>query len=213
MEAGYLAEESVINYGGVSNNVFQFKFNTGDHNINGLAGVAFEGGRTEFSGASGKGLPVGLNVLNVVSNSQTVSGYYNKSFIQSFISQLNYSYRDKYFLTGSYRVDGSSAFPSSNRYASFPAISAAWIISKESFLITNRVIDNLKLRASYGVTGTQDIGAGRYLGLYSLNSQYNSQVGATPLQLPSPNLTWESKYQANAGFDLGLFKSRVNTCV
>ncbi len=69
---GYLAEESVISYGGVSNNVLQFKFNKGDHNINGLAGVAFEGGRTEFSGASGKGLPVGLNVLNVVSNSQTV---------------------------------------------------------------------------------------------------------------------------------------------
>ncbi len=207
--SGYLAEESIINYGGVSNNVFQFKFNTGDHSINGLAGVAFEGGKTEFSGASGKGLPVGLNVLNVASNSQTVSGYYNKSFIQSFISQLNYSYRDKYFLTGSYRVDGSSAFPSSNRYASFPAISAAWLISKESFLLTNRFIDVLKLRASYGVTGTQDIGAGRYLGLYSLNSQYNLQVGATPLQLPSPNLTWESKYQANAGFDLGLFKSRV----
>ena len=191
----------------------QFKFNKSDHNINGLAGVAFEGGRTEFSGASGKGLPVGLNVLNVVSNSQTVGGYYNKSFIQSFISQLNYSYLDKYFLTGSYRVDGSSAFPSSNRYASFPAISAAWIVSKETFLMTNRVIDNLKLRASYGVTGTQDIGAGRYLGLYSLNSQYNSQVGATPLQLPSPNLTWESKYQANAGFDLGLFRSRVNLAV
>ena len=211
--SGYLAEESIISYGGVSNNVLQFKFNKGAHNINGLAGMAFEGGRTEFSGASGKGLPVGLNVLNVVSNSQTVAGYYNKSFIQSFISQLNYSYLDKYFLTGSYRVDGSSAFPSSNRYASFPAISAAWIVSKEAFMMSNRIIDNLKLRASYGVTGTQDIGAGRYLGLYSLNSQYNSQVGATPLQLPSPNLTWESKYQANAGFDLGLFRNRVNLAV
>ena len=207
---GYLAEESVINYGGVSNNVLQFKFNKGDHNISGLAGVAFEGSKTEFSGASGKGLPQGLNVLNVVSNSQTVSGYYNKSFIQSFISQVNYSFRNKYFVTGSYRVDGSSAFPSTNRYASFPAISAAWLVSKESFLATNRIIDNLKLRLSYGVTGTQDIGAARYLGLYSLNSQYNAQVGATPLQLPSPNLTWESKYQANAGFDLGLFRGRIN---
>ena len=208
--AGYIAEESIINYGGVSNNILQFKFNKGDHNISGLAGVAFEGGKTEFSGASGKGLPQGLAVLNVVSNSQAVSGYNNKSFIQSFISQVNYSFRNKYFLTGSYRVDGSSAFPSENRYASFPAISAAWLVSKESFLATNRAIDNLKLRVSYGVTGTQDIGAARYLGLYSLNSQYNSQSGATPLQLPSPNLTWESKYQANAGFDLGLFRNRVN---
>ena len=109
--AGYIAEESIINYGGVSNNILQFKFNKGDHNISGLAGVAFEGGKTEFSGASGKGLPQGLAVLNVVSNSQAVSGYNNKSFIQSFISQVNYSFRNKYFLTGSYRVDGSSAFP------------------------------------------------------------------------------------------------------
>jgi TonB-linked SusC/RagA family outer membrane protein len=207
---GYLAEESVLNYGGVSNNMLQFKFNSGDHNINGLAGVAFEGGRTEFSGASGKGLPQGLNVLNVVSNSQSVSGHYDKSFIQSFISQVNYSFRNTYFLTGSYRVDGSSAFPPANRYAAFPAVSAAWLASNESFLQSNKIVDELKFRLSYGVTGTQDIGASRYLGLYSLNSQYNAQAGATPLQLPSPGLTWESKYQANAGFDLGLFSNRVN---
>jgi TonB-linked SusC/RagA family outer membrane protein len=210
---GYLGEESTINYGGVSNNVLQFRFNKGDHTINGLAGVAFEGGKTEFSGASGRGLPQGLNVLNVVSNSQSVSGYYNKSFIQSYISQVNYSFRNKYFLTGSYRVDGSSAFPSSNRYASFPAISAAWLISKESFLATSQTIDNLKVRLSYGVTGTQDIGAARYLGLYSLNSQYNLQAGATPLQLPSPDLTWESKYQANAGVDVSFLRNRINLSV
>lgn len=208
--SGYLAEESIISYGAVSNNLLNFKFDMGDHHIDGLAGLAFESGKTEFSGASGKGLPRGLSVLNVVSNSQAVSGYNDRSMIQSFISQLNYSYRNKYFLTGSYRVDGSSAFPSSNRYASFPALSAAWFVSNESFLKNSKTIDNLKLRVSYGVTGTQDIGAARYLGLYSLNTQYNLQVGATPLQLPSPNLTWESKYQANAGFDLGLFNGRIN---
>lgn len=207
---GYLAEETILSYGGITNNIFQFKFNMGDHSISGLAGIAIEGSQTELSGASGKGLPVGLNVLNVVSNSQSVRGYYNQAFVQSFISQVNYSFRNKYILTGSYRVDGSSAFPTKNRYGSFPAVSAAWLVNKESFLEKSRTVDNLKLRASYGVTGTQDIGAARYLGLYSLNSQYNAQVGAVPLQLPSPELTWESKYQANAGFDLGLFKSRVN---
>ncbi|MEO6683357.1 MAG: SusC/RagA family TonB-linked outer membrane protein, partial [Ginsengibacter sp.] len=117
---------------------------------------------------------------------------------------MNYSYLNRYFLTGSYRIDGSTAFPSSKRYASFPAVSAAWLLSNESFF-KNGKINMLKLRASYGVTGTQDIGASKYLGLYSLTSQYNSQGAATPLQLPSPDLTWESKYQANAGLDLGLF--------
>lgn len=206
---GYIAEESVLSYGGISNNLLNFDFDLGEHRLNGLAGVAFEGGRTEFSGATGKGLPQGLAVLNVVSNSQTVSGSHEQSFIQSFISQVNYSFRNTYFLTGSYRVDGSSAFPSSNRYASFPALSAAWMVSNESFLSDNPTINQLKLRLSYGVTGTQDIGPSRYLGLYSLSSQYNGQVGATPLQLPSPSLTWESKYQLNAGIDLSLFQNRV----
>ncbi|WP_423149359.1 SusC/RagA family TonB-linked outer membrane protein [Rubrolithibacter danxiaensis] len=204
--SGYLDEQNLFNYGAISNNLLKFNFQQGDHNISGLAGVAFEGSKTEVSGASGKGLPEGLDVLNVISNSQAVNGFYDKAQIQSFISQLNYNYKNKYFLTGSYRIDGSSAFPKGNQYASFPAVSAAWLISNEAFLESSSVIDNLKLRTSYGVTGTQDIGASRYLGLFSLAGQYNSQAAAIPLQLASPNLTWESKYQLNAGIDIGLFK-------
>lgn len=209
---GYLEEYSVVNYGGISNNLLKFNFHKGDHSISGLAGVAFEGSQTEAMGGSGRGLPLGLSVLNVVSNNILVNGYKDKTSIQSFISQLNYSYQNKYFLTGSYRVDGSSNFPSSNRYASFPAVSAAWLVSNESFFKNKSVIDNLKIRGSYGITGTQDIGAARYLGLYSLSSQYNSTVAATPLQLASPNLTWESKYQINVGIDVSFFK-RVNLTV
>jgi TonB-linked SusC/RagA family outer membrane protein len=209
---GYLEEQSVLDYGGISTNLLKFNLHKGDHSISGLAGVEFEGSKTEALGGSGRGLPLGLSVLNVVSNNILVNGYNDRSSIQSFISQVNYSYQNKYILTGSYRVDGSSAFPANKRYASFPAISAAWQASNESFFKSKSVIDNLKLRVSYGVTGTQDIGASRYLGLYSLSSQYNSQVAATPLQLPSPDLTWESKYQINAGVDIGLFK-RINLTV
>lgn len=203
---GFLDENSTLNYGGISNNLLKFTVKTGDHNISGLAGIALEGNRLESLGASGKGLPLGLHVLNVVSNSQLVNGYYDKGILESYISQLNYNYLNKYFLTGSYRIDGSSAFPSGKRYGSFPAISAAWLISNESFLQNSRLIDNLKVRASYGVTGTQDIGASRYLGLYSLASQYNAQVAAIPIQLPSPDLTWESKHQVNVGIDISLLK-------
>lgn len=203
---GYLTESSTLNYGGISNNLLKFNFRAGDHSISGLAGIALEGSKLEALGASGKGLPLGLNVLNVVSNSQLVNGYYDKGVLESYISQVNYNYLNKYFLTGSYRIDGSSAFPAGKRYGSFPAISAAWLISNESFLQNSRLIDNLKIRASYGVTGTQDIGASRYLGLYSLASQYNSQVAAIPVQLPSPDLTWESKHQVNIGLDLGILR-------
>jgi TonB-linked SusC/RagA family outer membrane protein len=209
---GYLEESSVINYGVISNNLLKFNFNTGDHQISGLAGVAYQSSKTELVGGSGRGLPTGLAVLNVVSNNILVNGSSSETAIQSLISQVNYSFKSKYFVTASYRLDGSSNFPESKRYGSFPAVSAAWLVSNESFLQNNKSIDNLKLRLSYGVTGTQDIGSSRYLGLYSLSSQYNSQTAATPLQLPSPELTWESKHQLNAGIDLGLF-DRVNLTV
>ena len=203
---GYLNEQSTLTYGYISNDLLKFNLLSGDHRLSGLAGMAFEGSYTELLGASGKGLPVGLQALNTVSNSQLVFGSNDASLIQSYISQLNYSYKDKYFLTGSYRVDGSSAFPPAHRYAPFPSVSAAWLMSRESFLAHSRIIDNLKLRLSYGVTGTQNIGSSQYLGLYSLSSQYNSLVAAEPSQLASPDLTWESKYQWNGGIDIGLFK-------
>ncbi|MBV9961750.1 MAG: SusC/RagA family TonB-linked outer membrane protein, partial [Parafilimonas sp.] len=136
-----------------------------------------------------------------------VNGYIpDQSTLISYISQVNYSFRNKYFLTGSYRIDGSTAFQSNKRYGSFPAISAAWLVSNEDFLRGNTFITNLKIRSGWGVTGTQDIGASRYLGLYSLSSQYNNESAATPLQLASPDLTWESKYQTNIGVDAEFFK-------
>src|SRR5690606_8110137 len=207
--SGYLEEQNSLYYGGISNNLLKFNFQLNDHEISGLAGIAIEGGKNEFSGGSGKGLPEGLKVLNVVSNSRLVNGYFDKSYMQSFISQLNYNYQNKYFLSGSFRVDGSTAFPEDNQYASFPSISGAWLLSNEAFLKGNPIIDNLKLRLSYGVTGTQDIGASRFMGLFSLKTQYNSLAGAVPYQLANPLLTWESKHQLNAGLDIGLFK-RVN---
>jgi TonB-linked SusC/RagA family outer membrane protein len=209
---GFLDEQDIVNYGGTFNNLLKFNLTYGKHNISGLAGTAYETGRTEFLGGSGRGLPLGVRVLNVVSNNLSVNGSSDEGSILSFISQVNYSYFNKYFITGSYRLDGSTAFPKSKRYGSFPAISAGWLMSNEDFLKGNRVIDNLKIRAGYGVTGTQDIGASRYLGLYSLSTQYNSQSGAVPLQLPSPNLTWESKYQLNIGADVSFF-NRVDLTV
>lgn len=206
---GYLDELNTLNYGIVSNQLLRFAFKMGDHSLNGFAGAAFEGSQTEYSGASGKGLPEGLRVLNVVSNNQLVNGYNNQGYLQSLLSQVDYNYKEKYFLTGSFRYDGSSAFAPTKQYGSFPAISGAWLISNEDFLAGSNILSYLKLRASYGITGTQDIGASRYLGLYSLTTQYNSFVGAVPYQLASPNLTWESKHQINAGLDIGLFK-RIN---
>ena len=209
---GYLNEGDILNYGAITNDLFKVNFKTGKSTITGLAGISWEGGYTESMGGAGRGLPLGLKVLNVVSSNISVNGFNEQSTIGSLISQVNYGYDNKYFLTGSFRVDGSSAFQASKRYGSFPALSAAWLASNEGFMHDVKSISLLKLRASYGVTGTQDIGASRYLGLYSLSTQYNNQSAATPLQLESPNLTWESKYQANFGIDVGFF-NRINATI
>jgi len=209
---GYLDELNTLNYGIVSNQLLKFNFQLGDHNLSGFAGAAFEGSNNEYSGASGKGLPEGLRVLNVVSNNQLVNGAYDKAYLQSLLSQVNYNYKEKYFLSASVRYDGSSAFAPTKQYGTFPSVSGAWLVSNEDFLAGNNILNSLKLRGSYGVTGTQDIGASRYLGLFSLTTQYNGLVGAVPYQLASPNLTWESKHQVNVGADIGLF-NRVTLTV
>ncbi|WP_222597190.1 SusC/RagA family TonB-linked outer membrane protein [Chitinophaga pinensis] len=96
---GFLNELSTLSYGVISNDLLKFNFHKGDHTISGLAGIAIENSKTEILGASGKGLPEGLSVLNVVSNNQLVTGSYDQAIIQSFISQVSYGYKDKYFLT------------------------------------------------------------------------------------------------------------------
>ncbi|MGN6533924.1 MAG: SusC/RagA family TonB-linked outer membrane protein, partial [Ginsengibacter sp.] len=106
--SGFLEEQSILNYGFISNELLKFNVKKGKSGLSGLAGFAVQASNTETLGASGKGLPQGLNVLNVVSNNILVNGNNDKSMIQSFISQLSYDYENKYFLTGSYRIDGSS---------------------------------------------------------------------------------------------------------
>ena len=112
-------------------------YQRGEHNISGLAGVAFETGRTEFLVAAEEAFPLGLKVLNVVSNNLSVNGSYDEGSILSFISQVNYSYQNKYFVNGFIQVRWLNSFPKSKRYGSFPAISAAWLASNEEFLKEN----------------------------------------------------------------------------
>jgi TonB-linked SusC/RagA family outer membrane protein len=209
---GFISEDNQMGYGGISTNLFKFKFESGDHSISGLAGFEAQGSYYETLSAQGKGLPEGFEVLNVASGEFIIGGVNDKSLMRSFISQANYSYKSTYFLTGSYRIDATSAFPPANRTAHFPSVAASWLASNEAFLKDNSVLDLLKLRVSYGITGMKDIGAYQYLGLFSLNTQYNSAAAAIPYQLPNPNLTWEKTHQFNLGIDLGLFK-RVNLMV
>ncbi len=202
---GFINQSNNMGYGGVTTNLLKFDYAVNNHSFSGLAGYEGQGSYYETLMAEGKGLPEGFSVPNVASSEYRIGGLNDRSNSQSFISQANYNYKGKYFLTGSYRIDATSAFPPENRVAHFPSAAASWLASNEEFLKGSK-IDMLKFRLSYGITGMQDIGAYQYLGLFSLNTQYNSAAAATPLQLPSPDLTWEKTHQLNFGIDLSLFK-------
>ncbi|MEM9142696.1 MAG: TonB-dependent receptor, partial [Bacteroidota bacterium] len=143
---------------------------------------------------------------------------------QSFFGRVNYTYADKYLLTATMRADGSSRFGEDEKYGYFPSVALGWNISKEDFMVDNAVVNNLKLRASWGQTGNQD-GIASKASLASFidsrvdNDSYPLNPNATTLddypfgtiavRTADPNLKWEVTTQTNIGLDFGLFRNKI----
>jgi TonB-linked SusC/RagA family outer membrane protein len=123
---------------------------------------------------------------------------------------LNYKFNEKYLLGLSARVDGSSRFGADSRYGFFPAVSAGWILSEESFIKNINLISFLKLRASWGKTGNAEIGNFPQLGLFSGDAGYAGTPGQRPSQLANPGLAWETTQQVDFGIDFGILNNRIN---
>jgi TonB-linked SusC/RagA family outer membrane protein len=131
----------------------------------------------------------------------------------SYFGRVNYTLKDKYLLTATARVDGSSKFGKANKYAVFPSGAVAWRISQEDFLKGNNTISNLKLRASYGVTGNSEIPAyssKALLGTYAAIFNNTRFGGIGTNRLGNDDLAWESTAQSDIGLELGLFQNRIN---
>ena len=133
----------------------------------------------------------------------------DNSTFASFFARINYTYKDRYILQFSARRDGSSKFGPNNKYGFFPAASAAWIISDENFLKGSNIIDNLKLRASYGLVGNSNIPTGQYYFGYSNNRNYNGTPILVPNNLGNPDLKWETLRNFDLGLDFSLLNSRL----
>lgn len=204
MQGGDSIQETMgINYGGITTNMFKAEGKWGKHTLNGLAGYEAQMSWSRDVGAYGEGLPYGLAVPDVASANPSISGTTAQSGMQSIITQANYNYDQRYFLTASFRVDQSSTFNKQNRTAMFPSVSAAWVVSNEEFF-DSKVISNLKLKASWGKTGMKDIGASKYLEAFAYSSQYNNSSAAIATQMANQDLKWEQTTQINAGVELGI---------
>lgn len=207
--------ETYINY----NKIF------GKRSVNAMAGYSYLENVYEGFGAQRSGFETdlfGYNNLGAGYNYRLgdVYSYKGKSNLVSFFGRANYSYDGKYMLTGTVRRDGSSRFGANNKWGVFPSASAAWKISGEEFMdSTKGWLNNLKLRAGYGVTGNQD-GIGEYKSLSILgvgqDSYYDPVTGTwslaySPTQNPNPDLKWESTAQINIGVDFTLFDRITGT--
>ncbi len=183
------------------------------HHINLLGGYEVSKLETYDMSASGQNLPnETLNTLSVTSVTVDVGGSEAARSMISYLSRLNYDYRDKYYLSGSFRRDGSSKLGINERWANFYSISGSWRISEEGFMQDLEAIDNLKVRASYGTSGNLPSGYYDHLSLFSYSSKYNNQPAAAESQLGNDNLTWEKNKNFNLGLEFGLFE-RVSASV
>lgn len=186
-----------------------------DHTIELLAGYSVQ----EYSGTSntvsGQGYPNDdIPYLSAATTITSGSSGYNAYSMLSSIGRLNYNYKGKYLLSAAVRRDGSSRFGADRRWGSFPSVSAGWIISDEQFMNRFGLIDFLKLRASYGVTGNNffpgNYDAQATIGRYYYNLNGSITQGQTINKMPNRQLHWERNKQFDIGLDLTLFNHRVN---
>lgn len=136
------------------------------------------------------------------------SNSYTEFSLASGIVRANYDYKKRYFITDALRADGSSKFQGDNKWGYFPSAAVAWDIAQESFMSNQHVLDQLKLRASFGVTGNQDIAAYSTLGMLS-GASYGwgtstSSTGYWGYQFATPGITWEKTYQYDLGLDMSI---------
>ncbi|WP_154854006.1 SusC/RagA family TonB-linked outer membrane protein [Cyclobacterium xiamenense] len=150
-------------------------------------------------------LGAGANVFQTTSGTSAYG-------LNSYFGRFNYNLKEKYLLTFTGRIDGSSKFGEANRYAVFPSAALAWRVSEEDFLKDSRTISNLKLRSSYGVTGNSEIPAYQALagmGNYTVIFNNSRSIGLGINRLANPDLRWEKTFQTDVGLELGLFNNRL----
>lgn len=187
------------------------------HNLNVMAGFTAERFGYWNVEAKREGIPSDeetLREVNAGTGAQFGWGDTSYNTLVSYLGRVMYNFDNRYYLTASVRVDGSSRFAKGNKYATFPAVSGAWRISEEPFMKDVEWLDNLKIRAGWGKVGNQAISNSKYMTLVGSN---NYVFGQTPVRVPgnvitnvgNTDLKWETVEDYNVGIDLTMLNSRL----
>ena len=182
-------------------NILKAQYQWGAHSVNGMAGFEYGVWKSEYTTASGKGMPDGVDALNATVP-LGVSGYEMPGASWAAFIQAGYDYGKKYFINATFRAEASSIFAPGKRVGYFPSVAASWLISNEDFMKDQNVVSFLKLRASYGITGNNNIPAYKYLATYALNASYQDVTAAIASRLSNPLLCWETANMASVGVDI-----------
>ncbi len=234
---GFLENTVSSNNNELVENTLTYSLNKSEHNLVLLAGHSFQNFNVENREVTSRGFA--NNNIEPKFQDQTSTSTYptsvdsraEKNELQSFFGRLNYGYANKYLFTATLRADGSSKFGENNKYGYFPSVAIGWNISNEDFM-TNSVFNNLKLRASWGQTGNQEIPSkitkasfsedrlltgGGSLNTYPIDTDASSidgyPFGITFTRLANPNLQWEVSTQIDLGLDFALFDYRLTGTV
>jgi TonB-dependent starch-binding outer membrane protein SusC len=224
----------------LSENTLTYTRKLRDHSFNLLAGFTAQKTKITYEQAIGQDYPsdnitslnTALQVVQPFTDANGVlQGTYNiktQIGLLSYLGRLIYDYKSKYLFSASIRADGSSYFARGHKWGYFPAVSLGWVATEEKFMDDVNWVSNLKLRASYGVTGNNRITEGNsgineypFVDLlYAANYSFGSQTGTpNPGQSPSsvilanPDLTWERTFQFNGGFDLSILKNAITLSI
>ncbi|SMC74706.1 SusC/RagA family TonB-linked outer membrane protein [Cellulophaga tyrosinoxydans] len=205
----------------ISDNTLNYSKDFGSHEIDLLAGMTIQQRKRENSDVTGTGYTNDL-LKNLQGATQIgeFSEFNTELKKVGYFARVNYAFDDKYLLSASFRRDGSSVFGVNTKYGNFPAASIGWNVAKENFLRSSDIINTLKFRISYGLTGAENFNVGSdvvnawpYLSLLE-NANYinnnNITTGNSPLNISNPNLQWEASKEFNPAVDFGFFNNRIS---
>ena len=187
------------------------------HRISAVGGYTNQNWRSNANGIVVRGFPndnLSYNALQYGSNILTPTTSYREWALVSFLGRVNYTYDNRYLLTVTGRRDGSSRLSKENRWDFFPSVALGWNIHNEKFFKGNDILSLAKLKASYGVSGNQNISIGATQALFgisrSANTFNNVLTGVALTSFDNPNLKWERTKQLNLGLELGFAKNKYN---
>lgn len=203
--SAYRSNSNSLSY--TINNLLTYNKTFGDHSISVLAGQEAYSYKYNTLYASKYGFPFeGLYELDSAAELESAGSSEDNYRLMSWLSRVEYDYKDRYYVSASFRTDGSSRFSAANRWGKFWSLGASWRMSEEEFMAGADWADNIKLRASYGATGNDQLSTYyAYQGLYATGYNDFGDAGVLISRLENEGLVWESNLQTNIGVDFTIF--------